>query len=167
MTQTRDQNSERKLPLTQNSILKLPRMWYIKIHMQSLREFTSNAFFQEVTKRYVLPKQGIKPRMRKIGDPKKKKKKKRKGSSHHGTAETPLGTMRLWVQSLASLSGFRIRHCGELWWRLQTRLGSCIAVAVVWAGNCSSDWTRSLGISKKPKQTNKQNRKGKEEQQCV
>ena len=26
-----------------------------------------------------------------------------------------LGTMRLWVQSLASLRGLRIRHCHELW----------------------------------------------------
>ena len=42
-----------------------------------------------------------------------------------------LGTRRLWVQSLASLSGLRIRHCHELWCRLQTRLGSGIAVAVV------------------------------------
>ena len=34
------------------------------------------------------------------------------------------------VQSLASLSGLRIRRCHELWCRLQTRLGSRIAVAV-------------------------------------
>ena len=42
-----------------------------------------------------------------------------------------LGTGRLQVQSLASLSGLRIRHCGELWCRLQTQLRSGIAVAVV------------------------------------
>ena len=41
-----------------------------------------------------------------------------------------LGTMRLWVQSLASLSGLRIQSCGELWYRSQTRLGSQVAVAV-------------------------------------
>jgi len=41
-----------------------------------------------------------------------------------------LGTMRLQVQSLASLSGLRIRRCRELWCRLQTWLGSGIAVAV-------------------------------------
>ena len=29
-----------------------------------------------------------------------------------------LGTMRLWAQSLASLSGLRIWHCCELWCRL-------------------------------------------------
>ena len=42
-----------------------------------------------------------------------------------------LGAMRLWVQSLASLSELRIRCCSELWCRLQTRLGSGIAVAEV------------------------------------
>ena len=41
-----------------------------------------------------------------------------------------LGTLRLWVQSLAPLSGLRIQHCCELWCGLQTRLGSCVAVAV-------------------------------------
>ena len=41
-----------------------------------------------------------------------------------------LGTMGLQVLSLASLSGLRIRHCCELWYRLQTRLGSCVAVAL-------------------------------------
>ena len=40
-----------------------------------------------------------------------------------------LGTMR-WVPSLASLSGLRIRHYHELWYRLQTRLRSGIAVAL-------------------------------------
>ena len=29
------------------------------------------------------------------------------------------------------MPGLRIPHCGELWYRSQTRLGSCIAVAVV------------------------------------
>ena len=50
-----------------------------------------------------------------------------------------LGTMRLQVQSLASLSGLRIQHCCELWCRSQTRLGSGAAAAVVWAGSCSSN----------------------------
>ena len=35
------------------------------------------------------------------------------------------------VPSLASLSGSRIRHCGELWCRSQTQLESGVAVAVV------------------------------------
>ena len=44
---------------------------------------------------------------------------------------TKLGSMRMWVRSLASLSGLRIQHCHELWCRFQTRLRSSIAVAVV------------------------------------
>ena len=42
-----------------------------------------------------------------------------------------LGTVRLRVQSLASLSGLRARRCRELWCRSQPRLGSGVAVAVV------------------------------------
>ena len=42
-----------------------------------------------------------------------------------------LGTMRLQIPSLASLSGLRIQHCPELWCRSQMWLRSCIAVAVV------------------------------------
>ena len=41
-----------------------------------------------------------------------------------------LGTMRLWVQSLASLSGLRIWRCCELWCRSKTRLRFGVAVAV-------------------------------------
>ena len=41
-----------------------------------------------------------------------------------------LGTMRLRVQSLTSLSGLRIWHCHELWCRLQMWLESGIAVAL-------------------------------------
>ena len=43
-----------------------------------------------------------------------------------------LASMRMWVPSLASLSGSRIQHCLELWCRLQTQLGSCIAMAWQW-----------------------------------
>ena len=39
-----------------------------------------------------------------------------------------LGTMRLWVWSLALLSGIRIWRCHELWCRLQMRLGCHLAV---------------------------------------
>ena len=42
-----------------------------------------------------------------------------------------LGTMRMQVQSLASLSGLRIWHCHEQWCSLQMQLGSCVAVPVV------------------------------------
>ena len=41
--------------------------------------------------------------------------------------------MVMQVQSLALLSGLRIRHCCELWCRSQTWLGSHIAVAVLCA----------------------------------
>ena len=58
-----------------------------------------------------------------------------------------LGTMRFGVQSLALLSGLRIRHCQELWCRSQILLGSGVAVAVTQAGSCSSDWTPNLGTS--------------------
>ena len=61
--------------------------------------------------------------------------------------QTQLGSMRMWVQSLASISGLRIQRCRELWHRSQTRLGSRMAVAVVWAGGYSSYLTPSLGTS--------------------
>ena len=41
-----------------------------------------------------------------------------------------LGTLRLRVRSLASLSGLRIQRCCELWCRSKTRLRSGVAVAV-------------------------------------
>ena len=45
--------------------------------------------------------------------------------------QTRLVSTRIWVQSLALLSGLRIQHFHELWYRSQTRLRSCVAVAVV------------------------------------
>ena len=55
--------------------------------------------------------------------------------------------MRIWVLSLASLSGLRIRRCCELWCRSQMQLRSGVAVAVVQAGGYSSDLTPSMGTS--------------------
>ena len=55
--------------------------------------------------------------------------------------------MRLRVRSLPLLSGLRLRRCRELWCRLQTRLGSRVAVALAWACGYSSDSTPSLGTS--------------------
>ena len=57
-------------------------------------------------------------------------------------------SVKTWVQSLASLSGLRIQHCRELRCRLQTQLGSGIALVVAQADSFSSDWTPSLGTSK-------------------
>ena len=59
--------------------------------------------------------------------------------------EPELPSKRMWVWSPAQLSGLGIWCCCELWYRLQTWLGSCIAVAV--ASSCSSDSTPSLGTS--------------------
>lgn len=42
--------------------------------------------------------------------------------------------------------GLRAQHCRELWRRSQRGTGSRAAVAVVWAGSCSSDATPSLGM---------------------
>ena len=46
------------------------------------------------------------------------------------TVTNPTISMRIWVWSLASLSGLRIHHYDELWYRWQMRLGSHVAVAV-------------------------------------
>ena len=88
------------------------------------------------------------------------------GSSLCGSVVTnPVSIMRPWVRSLALLSGLRIRH-HELWCRLQTPLGSqvavtvAVAVAVAQASGCSSFSAPNLGTSTCPtsgpkKQTNK------------
>ena len=51
--------------------------------------------------------------------------------------------MRVRVRYLALLSGLRIQHCHELWYRLQTRFGYYVAVAE--ASKYSSNLTPSLG----------------------
>ena len=58
-----------------------------------------------------------------------------------------LSSMRTQVQSLASLSGLRIRRCHELRCRSQILLGSGIAVAVMQANSYSSNLSPSLGLS--------------------
>ena len=59
----------------------------------------------------------------------------------------------------------KIRRCRELWYRSQTQLGSCVAVALAQAGDYSSDWTPSLGTSIycgcSPKKTKRQKNKKK------
>ena len=82
------------------------------------------------------------------------------GSSCHGAWKwIRLGTMRLRVRSLVSLSGLRIRRCCEFWCGLPTWLGPGVAVA----GSNSSNWTPSLGTSMcrrcGPKRTNDQKKK--------
>ena len=53
--------------------------------------------------------------------------------------------MKMWVQSLALLSGLRIQHCSKPQCRLQIWLASYVAVAVVEAGSSNLDLTPSLG----------------------
>ena len=55
--------------------------------------------------------------------------------------------VRIRVRTLASLSGLKIHHCHKLRHRLQMWLRSIVAVAVAWAGSCSSDSVPSLGTS--------------------
>ena len=76
-----------------------------------------------------------------------------------------LASMKTQVQSLALLSGLRIRRCRELWCRSQTQLGS----GVMQAGGYSSNSTPILETSacpiclgfgpKKPKKKKKKKKK--------
>ena len=78
-----------------------------------------------------------------------------------------LGTMRLQVQSLASFSGIRIRHCRELWCRSQTWLGSHVAVAaapirpLAWELPCAE----RTALKCKNKKTKKQKKKKEREKE--
>ena len=70
--------------------------------------------------------------------------------------------MRTWVQSVALLSGLRIWCCRELWCRVQTWLGSVVAVAVaaVIAPIQPLAWEPSYAVGAAlNKQTNKQKTK--------
>ena len=60
---------------------------------------------------------------------------------------TRLVSMKMWVRALAPLSGLRIPSYCELWHRLKTWLGSGVAVAVVQASSCGSNWSSSLETS--------------------
>ena len=82
-----------------------------------------------------------------------------------------LGTMRLQVQSLTSLSGLRISCFREPWCGSQTWLGSGLAVAMVEAGSCSPNETPSLGTSMcrgcSPKKKSKKQTKKESYRLCV
>ena len=60
---------------------------------------------------------------------------------------TQLVSMRIRVQSLASISGLRTWCCCKLLCKSQMQLGSCAAVAVAQAGSCGSHLIPSLGTS--------------------
>ena len=56
-------------------------------------------------------------------------------------------SVRMRVQSLAFLSGLKIRRYHKLWCRWKMWLGSGVAVAVMEACGCSSNLTPSMGTS--------------------
>ena len=87
-------------------------------------------------------------------------------SSHCGTAEmNPTRNYEVLgsIPGLAQWLMIQRRH--ELRCRSQMWLVSAVAVAVVWANSCSSDWTLSLGTSTcyGPKKAKKKKKKKKDE----
>ena len=78
-------------------------------------------------------------------------------------AHRGIASIRMWVPSLALISGLRNQRCHELWCRWQIRFGFDVAVPVAQASSCSSDSTPSLGISIcrgcSPKKTKNKNKK--------
>ena len=83
--------------------------------------------------------------------------------------------MRIWVRFLALLSGLRIQCYHELWCRLQTWLGSHVAVALAVASSCSSNSTLSLATSichrcspeKQKKKKKKEKKERKKRRLCL
>ena len=78
--------------------------------------------------------------------------------------QTWLASMRTQVWSLALLSGLRIWHCCELWYRSQTQLGSDLALLWLWCRPAvRADLTPSLETSIccecSPKKTKKRKKK--------
>ena len=77
---------------------------------------------------------------------KKREKKKKQLRNNSGVlfaspwVKNLLVSMRTWVQSLALLSGQKIWGCHKLWHRSQLRLGSNVAVAVMWASAAALIW---------------------------
>ena len=81
--------------------------------------------------------------------------------------------MRMQVQLLAPLSGLSIQRCRELWHRSQMRLGSCVAVALVYAGRLQVQFDPSPGNfymmwwgPKKKKGMNREPQKGGSQKDC-
>ena len=70
------------------------------------------------------------------------------GSSLCGSAVTNPTSIYEDVGSIPGLTQWvKDQDCYELWSRLQTRLRSCVAVAVAQASGCSANLTLSLGTS--------------------
>ena len=78
---------------------------------------------------------------------------------------TRLASMRMRVQSLASLSGLRIWHCHELWYRSQMWLGSgvlwllCRLAAAALIQALAWEHPYATGVALKSKKKNKTKRK--------
>ena len=70
-----------------------------------------------------------------------------------------LGTTRLRVGSLASLSGLGIWCCRELWYRLQMQLRSHIAVALVQPLAWEHPYATGEALKSKNKHKNKKEKK--------
>ena len=73
-----------------------------------------------------------------------------------------LGIMRLGIQSLASLSGLRIQHCHELLGRSQTRLGSHVAVALIWHLAWETPYAVGVALKSQNKQTKNKTKQKKQ-----
>ena len=81
---------------------------------------------------------------------------------------TWLASMRTQVRPLASLTGLRVWHCRELWYRSQTRLQPSIAVAVgCWSAATGlirplawePPYATGMALKKKAKKNKKQKKK--------
>ena len=79
--------------------------------------------------------------------------------------QTQLVSMRIRVRSLASLSGYRIPSCHELWCRLQTWLGSrwlwlwCRPAAVALIRPLDGEPPYAVGVAQKKKKKKKKKEK--------
>ena len=73
--------------------------------------------------------------------------------------------MTIRVQFLASLNGLRIQHRYELLCRSKTQLGPQVAVAVMQAGSCGSNFTPTLGTAICLKYSPKKKKKKKKKEE--
>ena len=92
-------------------------------------------------------------------------------SSHRGSAVMKSTSIHEKEGTIPGLdSGLRIRCCCELWCRLQMRIRTLIAVAVVQTSSCSSDSTRTRKIpyatGSAPKSKKKKERKNSKVKSC-
>ena len=80
--------------------------------------------------------------------------------------------MRMWVPSLALISGLRIQHCHELWCRSQTRLRSALLWLWLWLaavapiGPLIWELPYAIGVALKSKKRKKKKKKEKKKSIC-